>query len=876
MADGQVLIDSKLDTGGVTKGASKIEKEFEKTAKSVNKDVKDIEKSFKNIDLENAADGMSDSFDSESAKIKEILDDTSIDAKTKAAKIAAVYREAGEDQSTAMKKAWDDVKRESQTGSRKVIDDIDDIGDEAKETGREIESSISKAFTGLAGKIGGIMATAFAFDEIVEFGKEAVELGSALSEVQNVVDVTFGDASGSIDKFSRDAIKQFGLSELSAKQFSSTIGAMLKSMGDFDQAELVEMSTTLAGLAGDMASFYNLDAQEAFDKLRSGISGETEPLKQLGINLSVANLEAFALANGIEKSYDKMTEQEKALLRYNYLLSATADAQGDFTRTQDSWANQTRILTEEFNSLKGTLGQGLINVLNPIVTSINGTFMPVLQNLADKFVELTETFNWDDLIGDVDFGPIASSLGDFGAKCSELAGVINSGLKWAWSNVLVPLGSWAIDAGIPATLDALGAAFGAVASAIQWLSPLASAIWNNFLQPIASWVGDAVVGTLNALADAFNFLSEAFAKPAIDSVTWFTESMTMAGNYAQTGMIDPIMTGLDDIVFASEDTANQLSTNMQNASATAGAAGVATIETTAEVMESITVAEQENIAAVSKAVVDGNKQLVDGVVSNTSAANATMTADATNTGNQIANSYTDAANTVANTAFTPMEESGTATAEATSEAFDDAANTMKSAWEDMGPWFDSNVTTPIKTSIEGITQAMSSSLSSMQSETASAWAAMVSTVKNSISQMQSAINGLTGKTIDVTVNKTGSGADLISYSGYDGKAYSPEAAAYTPATMAIIPQIPYLATGAVIPPRAPFMAMLGDQMNGRNLEAPERLLRKIVREESGGAIEVDTKVTFAGTMAQFVRMLFPEIKSEARRRGNSIAKEVIE
>jgi hypothetical protein len=85
-------------------------------------------------------------------------------------------------------------------------------------------------------------------------------------------------------------------------------------MGDFDQAELVEMSTTLAGLAGDMASFYNLDAQEAFDKLRSGISGETEPLKQLGINLSVANLEAFALANGIEKSYDKMTEQEKALL----------------------------------------------------------------------------------------------------------------------------------------------------------------------------------------------------------------------------------------------------------------------------------------------------------------------------------------------------------------------------------------------------------------------------------------------------------------------------------------------------------------------------------------------------------------------------------
>lgn len=876
MADGQVLIDSKLDTGGVTKGANKIEKEFDQLAKITKKTAQIMEQQLKNVDLEGLADGMSDFFETEGKQVEQSVEQTADAVEKSAEQMADAMEESADDQSDSMRKAWDKAEDEAQSGSRKVIDDIDDIGDEAKETGREIESSISSAFSGLASKIGGIMATAFAFDEIVEFGKEAVELGSALSEVQNVVDVTFGDASGSIDEFSRNAIKQFGLSELSAKEFSSTIGAMLKSMGDFDQAELVEMSTTLAGLAGDMASFYNLDAQEAFDKLRSGISGETEPLKQLGINLSVANLEAFALANGIKKSYDKMTEQEKALLRYNYLLNATADAQGDFIRTQDSWANQTRILAEEFNSLKGTLGQGLINVLNPIVTSINGTFMPVLQNLADKFVELTETFNWDDLIGDVDFGPISSSLGDFGAKCAELASVIGSGLKWAWDNVLVPLGSWAIDAGIPATLDALGAAFGAVASAIQWLSPLASAIWNDFLQPIAAWVGDAVVGTLNALADAFNFLADAFAKPAIDSVTWFTESMVMAGDYAQTGMIDPIKTGLDDILYKSEDTAEQLTSNMQNASDAAGASGVATIEATAEVMESITDAEKQNIAETSKSVVAGNKQLVDGIVSNTASANARLTADATNTGNQIANSYTDAANTVTNTAFTPIEESGTATAEATSEAFDDAANTMKAAWQDMGPWFDANVVTPIKTGIEGITQAMSASLSSMKAETASAWADMVATVENSISRMQSSIDGLTGKKIDITVNKTGSGADLVSYSGYNGKAYSPEAAAYAPATMSITPQIPYLATGAVIPPRAPFMAMLGDQMNGRNLEAPESLLRKIVREESGNAIEVETKVTFAGTLAQFVRMLFPEIKSEARRRGKSIAKEVIE
>lgn len=869
MADGQVLIDSKIDTGGVTKGANKIEKEFDQLAKITKKTAQIMEQNLKNVDLENLADGMSDSFEAEGEQVERSVEKTAESVEESAEKMADAMDDSAKEQADAMEDAWDKTEREAKTGSRKVQEDIDDIGDKAKAAGNDIETSLGKAFAGLASKLGGEIATLFALDELVEFGRDAVEIGSALAEVQNVVDVTFGESSKIIDDFARNAIQQFGLSELSAKQFTSTMGAMLKSIGGFDESQILDMSTALAGLAGDMASFYNIDAQEAFDKLRAGISGETEPLKQLGINLSVANLEAYALANGIKKSYDKMTEQEKALLRYNYLLSATADAQGDFVRTQDSWANQTRILSEEFNSLKGTLGQGLINVLNPIVTSINGRFMPALQSLADKFVELTETFDWNDLIGEVDFGPISSSLGDFGEKCSQLASVINSGLKWAWNNVLVPLGSWAIDAGIPATLDALGAAFGAVASALQWLSPLASAIWNDFLQPIATWVGDAIVGTLNALADAFNFLSEAFAKPAIDSVTWFTESMVMAGNYAQTGMIDPITTGLDDILFKSEDTANQLTANMQNAAATAGAAGVATIETTAAVMESITAAEQENIAAASKAVLDGNKQLVDGVVSNTAAANAKLTADATNTGNQIANSYTEAANTVANTAFTPMEESGSATAEATSEAFDDAANTFKAAWSGMGTWFESNVASPIRISVESVSTTMTEKIGEMVSETQSAWADMVQIVNQAINQMQNKINSLTGKTVDINVNKTGTGASYASYSGYDGKAY-------TPAAYAVTPQIPYLATGAVIPPRAPFLAMLGDQRNGSNLEAPESLIRKLIREETGGELVVKAEVSFAGTMAQFVRNLFPHIKAEAKRRGKSLATEVIE
>ena len=133
-------------------------------------------------------------------------------------------RDSADDQSDAMRKAWDKTETEANSGSRKVVDDIDDIGDKARSTGNEIESSLGKAFSGLASKIGGIMGTVFAAEQIFEFGKEAVNLGSDLAEVQNVVDVTFGESSGEIDKFAKNAIKQFGLSELAAKQFTSTMG----------------------------------------------------------------------------------------------------------------------------------------------------------------------------------------------------------------------------------------------------------------------------------------------------------------------------------------------------------------------------------------------------------------------------------------------------------------------------------------------------------------------------------------------------------------------------------------------------------------------------------------------------------------------------
>lgn len=236
-------------------------------------------------------------------------------------------------------------------------------------------------------KVAGMVAMAFGTAALINFGKESIKLASDIEEVQNVIDVTFGKGAAQIEEFAQSAATAFGLSELAAKQYTGTMGAMLKSSGvATEQAQ--EMSIALAGLAGDIASFYNLDTDTAFEKIRSGISGETEPLKQLGINMSVANLEAFALSQGLTKAYNAMTPLEQSTLRYNYLLSVTGDAQGDFARTSGSFANQIRILQLSFDQLRIAVGNALIPIAQAVLPSINA-IISGLTKLANAFAKVT-------------------------------------------------------------------------------------------------------------------------------------------------------------------------------------------------------------------------------------------------------------------------------------------------------------------------------------------------------------------------------------------------------------------------------------------------------------------------------------------------------
>lgn len=243
----------------------------------------------------------------------------------------------------------------------------------------------SNSFKTIGGKIAKVMGEAFAVKKMVDFGKKSVMLASNLQEVQNIVDTAFGKDAPRIDKWAKDAAEAFGLSELQAKKFSGTMGAMLRSSG-LTGEKVYELSTNMTGLAADFASFYNIDHETAFMKIRSGISGETEPLKELGINMSVANLQAYALAKGIEKPYAKMSQSEQTLLRYNYLMSVSSDAQGDFARTSDSFANQLRILKMKLESAGGALGEKLLPPLTKLLTWITENLDGII-----KFVSVIGT-----------------------------------------------------------------------------------------------------------------------------------------------------------------------------------------------------------------------------------------------------------------------------------------------------------------------------------------------------------------------------------------------------------------------------------------------------------------------------------------------------
>lgn len=252
---------------------------------------------------------------------------------------------------------------------------------------------------------------------------ESITLGSDLTEVGNVVKVTFGDMANDVYKFADTAKQQFGLSQIAARQYAGTMQGMLTAAG-LATKTASDMSIELAGLAGDYASFWNVSSEEAFKAIRSGLAGETEPLRRFGKDMTVATLEAYAMSQGITKAYSSMTYSEKVLLRYNYLLSASGNEMGDFAKTIGTFANQTRILTNNIQDLLTYIGQGFIAAIRPAVVVLN-LLMTKLIQAAKAFRTFMYTLTGYKGAGSQ--GGIVDDLAGVGDMYDDISGIGGAG-----------------------------------------------------------------------------------------------------------------------------------------------------------------------------------------------------------------------------------------------------------------------------------------------------------------------------------------------------------------------------------------------------------------------------------------------------------------
>ncbi len=284
-------------------------------------------------------------------------------------------------------------------------------------TTKSIKSTRS-GFRGLASTIGKFYATYWLVMRAVGKIGGAVDLASQLTEVQNVVDTTFGDMASKVDDFTKTSIQDFGMSELTVKQISSRFQALGTSIGISSEQvangtavankalmsqnntlykttdSMADMSLNLTRLAGDMASFYDVDQADVAKSLQSIFTGTIAPLRRYGLDLTQATLSEWAMKNGLDSNIKSMTQAEKVLLRYNYVIANSKAAMGDFAKTSDTWANSVRVLKQEFQAWGSIIGSVIINALKPFVQALSKVMLKVISFTRTVADALGAIFGW--------------------------------------------------------------------------------------------------------------------------------------------------------------------------------------------------------------------------------------------------------------------------------------------------------------------------------------------------------------------------------------------------------------------------------------------------------------------------------------------------
>lgn len=799
MADGQVLIDSKLNTSGVERGAKEIKEEFQELAKVTEKVAEKMEKEL---------NGAGDAAEKTSGSFKDLFN----------ANLSASV----------------------------VLDVLKQMGQAA-----------------------------------IELGKQAVETAAEI----NASNAQFEQTFKGIEKTARDSLnkisKEVGITATRMQDSYTKIFAFTKSVGA-DQEQALSISERALKAAADSAAYYDVSVEDATETLMSFIKGNYENDAALGI--AATETTRNAKANELyAKSFQELSEAQKVdvLLAMVEAGNEASGALGQAAREADSWTNVSGELQEAWKQFLAVLGAPALEALIPIIQGITDNLQGLIdkaasEELADGLENFEKSIEKIDLQFEKNSQTVEKNAAMADYYRQKLEDLEQQGFEPASAasreyahavealNSIYPELNLQIDehtglvtADTKANLDNLESMKERALIAAQ------EAMITEAVKAHAEAKADLILAEqeLFSVQDQRKMLQEQLGY-SDEQMAWAMEHRILAASdltYAEAQLLDKsIALNKEEqelkktyeegqaAVAEYEAQINQISESVQ-----------AWQEKHSESVENVTEATQEAVAQTGEAVAAQNQETLSQIESNTA-----------ETVNTIAQDAADAANTFETDFSTPTQENAEATGEVLSESLSNAAETMEESWGGKAQWFESNVASPIKTSTESIGSTMLSTLSSMESETAAAWNRMVQDVQNAINRMQSSINSLTGKTVNVTVNKTGSGASMINATGYDGLAYTPDAVSAVPAG------IPMLATGAVIPPNAPFFAILGDQKHGTNIEAPLETIKQAVAEVNIDR-PIDVHIHFDGDLAQLGRILQPVIEEETRRIGPSLSESFV-
>ena len=973
-ADGSIIIDTRIDTDGISSG------------------VKEVQAAFK--DLANS--------------VKEIN-----------ANINSIFHDGFE--------KLEDSFQSLQQKSEKVENSMDKMGNSAKKTGTTVSDSFNKMdisgasrkvnllgrqFEGLGTivkRIGFLVGSAFAVGKLIQFGKESIELGSDLAEVQNVVDVTFTTMSDKVNEFAKNAMTSAGLSETMAKRYVGTFGAMSKSFG-FSEAQAYDMSTALTQLTGDVASFYNISQDLAYIKLKSVFTGETETLKDLGVVMTQSALDQYALANGYGKTTSAMTEQEKVALRLAFVQKQLSAASGDFIRTSDSWANQVRVMQLQLQSLKATVGQGLINIFTPVLKVIN-ILLGKLATLANAFKSFTELITGKKssgqtggsgagLAGTDTIADTADQYGQAADNAEKLADATNDNAKATkkankeTKNYLSSLdevrkvtstgsnssstpsssggSGGAGNSGIPSSVGNVDygnlaegeTALDKISDSAKKLADLLKKLWKPF-QDAWKKEGKNTINAAKTALDGLKKLAVSVGKSLVEvwtngtGTTMLTTMLKIAQNVLKT--IGNIASGFAD-AWSKNSVGTQIIQNIADAlvvvmqfvekiaddTATWAAnlnfypllESISNLTSTfAPILESIgNVLEwiyNNIVLPMLKWLIETGIPTVINLVSDLAGffANhqsiieafgaaligAFAAAKIAGLASRIAGSITTVASFIKGLIALMTGSSGImggikaiATAIGPGGIFIAAVTAciaigvllyknwdkIKEVAGKVWDWIKNKTITFVNTISSGLKNLASKIVSiwdNIKSSAHQKWTAIWSTVGNLVERIKNGIVGkftsAKNKVVDIfggikdtirdilnkvigivnsaigTVNSAIGGIEsAFSFGPWEVPTPFGKKTIGFSATFPRVPTVPYLAKGAVIPPRSEFLAVLGDQKQGNNIETPEALLRKIVREETGGQ---QSSGNYRFTAQINRRTIFDEIIDEAKLRRDT-------